>query len=78
MNWEANQTTQWLKIKNGKQNGKILSLVSGSNRDGISKPNTATQLTVITIINWNSKVDPQNKVNQEGLPQLKKYFNSFI
>ena len=61
-----------------KWKNKVLSLVSGSNRDGISKPNTVTQLTVITIINWNSKVDPQNKVNQEGLPQLKKYFNSFI
>ena len=51
-----------------KWKNKVLSLVSGSNRDGISKPNTATQQTVITIINWNSKVDPQNKVNQEGLP----------
>ena len=61
-----------------KWKNKVLSLVSGSNRDGIFKPNTATQLTVITIINWNSKVNPQNKVNQEGLPQLKKYFNSFI
>ena len=54
-----------------KWKNKLLSLVSGSKRDGIFKPNTATQLTVITIINWNSKVDPQNKVKQEGLPQLK-------
>ena len=57
-----------------KWKNKVLSLVSGSKRDGIFKPNTATQLTVITIINWNSKVDPQNKVKQEGLPQLKNIF----
>ena len=54
---------------------KVLSLVSRSNQDGISKSNTASQLTAgITIIDRNSKEHPQNKVNQKQLPQLNKYF----
>ena len=36
------------------------------------------QLTRIIIINRNSKEHRQNKVNQKQLPQLKKYFRSFI
>ena len=53
---------------------KVLSLVSGSNEDGISKSNT--QITV--IINRHSKKHPQIEVNQTELPQLKKFFSSFI
>ena len=63
--------TKWRK--------KGTSLVSRSNQDGISKSNTAPQLTArITIIDRNSKEHPQNKVNQKELSQLKKYFRSFI
>ena len=51
------QATQWLKIKNEKQNGKIrlLSLVSKSHQDGISTSNTVPELTELIIIDSNSK-----------------------
>ena len=58
---------------------KVLSLVSRSDQDGISKSNTPPQLTAgITILDRNSKKHPQNKVNQKDLPELKKYFRSLI
>ena len=58
---------------------KVLNLVSRSNKDGISKLNTAPQLTgIIIIIDMNFKKHPENKVNQKELPQWKKYFSSFI
>ena len=56
----------------------VLSLVSRSNLDGISKSNTAPQLVEAIIIDSNSKEHPQNKFNQKELPELKKYFTSFI
>ena len=46
----------------------LLSLVSRSNQDGISKLNTAPQLTETTIIDRNSKEHTQNKVNKKELP----------
>ena len=68
------KTQTWkTKLKN-----KVLSLVSRSNEDGISKSNTAPQLTETIIIDMNSKEHPQNKVNQKELPQLKKYYSYFI
>ena len=42
------------------------------------KSNTASQLEEIIIIDKNLKEYPQNKFNQKKLPQLKKYFSSFI
>ena len=57
---------------------KALGLVSRSNEDGISKSNTAPQLTGTIIIDMNSKEHPQNKVNQKELPRIKKYFSYFI
>ena len=58
---------------------KVLNLVSRSNKDGISKLNTAPQLTgKIIIIDMNFKKHPKNKVNQKELPQWKKYFSSLI
>ena len=65
-----NQTWK-AKLKN-----KVLSLVSKSNQDGNSKPNTAPHLTGI-ITDMISKEHPQNKFNQKELPQLKKYLRSF-
>ena len=53
-------------------------MVSRSNQDGISKSNTAPQLTRIIRIDRNFKGHPQNKVNQKKLPQLKEFFSSFI
>ena len=75
--WKGFQAIQGLKIKTGKENRKI-NLVSRSNQDGTSKSNTAPQLTGIIIIDRSSKEHPQNKVNQKELPQLNKYFRSFI
>ena len=58
---------------------KVLNLVSRSNKDGISKLNTAPQITgIIIIIDMNFKKHPKNKVNQKELPQWKKYFSSLI
>ena len=45
-------------------------LPSGSNQDGISKPNTAPQLLGTVVHDRNTKEDPKNKVNQNELPQL--------
>lgn len=50
----------------------LLSLVSKSNLDGISKLNTATQLAEAKVTNMNFKENPQNKANQKELPQLKR------
>ena len=48
------------------------SLASRSNKDGISKSNTAPQLSR-TVVNYkNVKEHPKNKVNQKELPQLIK------
>ena len=40
--------------------------------------NTDPQLAKSIIIDKNSKEHTQDKVNQKDLPQLKKYFSSFI
>ena len=47
-----------------------------SNHVGISKSNTVPQLAEAVIIDRNSKENPQNEVNQNGLPELKKHFTS--
>ena len=47
-----------------------------SNHVGISKSNTVPQLAEAVIIDRNSKQNPQNKVNQNELPELKKHFTS--
>ena len=65
------------KSKSKWQN-KALSSISKNNQNGISKSNTAPQIKRIMIIDRNSKEHPQNKYNQKELPQLKKYFSSFI
>ena len=44
-----------------------MSLVSRSNLDGISKLNTAPQLTETITIDRNSREHTQNKVNQKEL-----------
>ena len=49
-----------------KMENKVLSLVSRSNQDGISKSSTAPQLTGIIILDRNSKEYPQNKINQKS------------
>ena len=61
-----------------KWKNKVLSLISVSNQDEISKSNTAPQLTGTIIIDRNFNEHRQNKVNQKELPQLNKYFSSFI
>ena len=53
-------------------------MVSRSNQDGKSKLNTDPQLAETIIIDRSSKELSQNKVNQKELPQLKKYFSSFM
>ena len=53
-------------------------MVSRSNQDGKSKLNTDPQLAETIIIDRSSKELTQNKVNQKELPQLKKYFSSFM
>ena len=55
----------------------MLSLLSRSNQDGISKLNTASQLAETITTHRNSKERTQNKVNQKELPQLNKYLSSF-
>ena len=57
---------------------QLLSLVSRSNQDGISKLNTAAQLAEAKIDDRNFKGHTQNRVNQKELPEIKKYFSSFI
>ena len=52
---------------------KLLRLVSRSNHDGISKLNTDPKLADTIVTERNSKQHTQNKVNQNELPQLRKY-----
>ena len=56
----------------------MLRLVSRSNQGGIPKVNTAPQLVETIITDISFKDYTQNKANQKELPQLKKYFSSFI
>ena len=43
---------------------------SRSNQDGISKSNTAPQLTGTVVCDKNTKEHPENKFHQKELPQL--------
>ena len=61
-----------------KLTNRILSLVSISNQDVISKSNTTPELAETVIVNRNSKEPSQNKVIRKELLQLKKYLNFFI
>ena len=54
---------------------KVLSLVSRSNQDGISKLSAVSELAETIITDRNCK-EQNNKNNQKELPQLKNYFNS--
>ena len=47
-----------------------------SNHVGISKSNTVPQLAEAVIIDRNSKENPQNEVNQNEPPELKKHSTS--
>ena len=52
--------------------------MSRSSQNGISKLKTDPQLSETITIDRNSKEHTQNKINQEKLPQSKKYFSFFI